>query len=144
MSVSPRMAAISSYLSLNLVWSSRIFTSELLMMASFTIGESITSLSSCVTTPAIPWNFRTVLYKYFIYSAMVGEAIAFHASSMIRAFRPFLIRIFCRNTSMIISTTIGKSTGSSFILSISNTMNRSSNRLMSRSEFSVISSSPPR
>ena len=52
--VSPRMAAMSSYLSLNLDWSSSILTSELLMMASFTIGESITSLSSCVTTPAMP------------------------------------------------------------------------------------------
>ena len=75
---------------------------------------------------------------------MVGEAMAFHASSIIRALRPFLMRIFCRNTSMMISTTMGKSTGSSFILSISKTMKRSSKRFTSRSEFSVTSSSPPR
>ena len=44
--VSPNMAAISSYLSLNLVWSNKTLTSELLMMASFTMGESITSFNS--------------------------------------------------------------------------------------------------
>ena len=114
------------------------------MMASFTMGESITSFSSCVTTPAMPWNLRTVLYRYLMYSAIVGEAMAFHASSIIRALRPFLMRIFWRNTSMIMSTTMGKSTGSSFILSISNTMKRSSKRSTSRSAFSVVSSSPPR
>ena len=46
---------------LELGLSSSIFTSELLMMASFTMGESITSFSSWVTTPAMPWNFLTVL-----------------------------------------------------------------------------------
>ena len=135
---------MSSYRSLNLAWSSRIFTSLLLMIASLTIGESITSFSSCVTTPAMPWNLRTVLYRYLIYSAIVGEAIAFHASSMMSALRPFLIRIFWRNTSMMISTTIGNSTGSSLILSISKTMNRSSKSDCSKSLFSVLSSSPPR
>ncbi|EJX01985.1 hypothetical protein EVA_09909 [gut metagenome] len=60
------------------------------------------------------------------------------------ALRPFLIRIFWRKTSMMMSTTIGKSTGSSLILSISKTINCSSKRFMSRSEFKVISSSPPR
>ncbi|EJW92584.1 hypothetical protein EVA_19309 [gut metagenome] len=45
---------------------------------------------------------------------------------------------------MMMSTTIGKSTGSSLILSISKTINCSSKRFMSKSEFSVISSSPPR
>ena len=40
------LAAISSYLSLNLVWSNKTLTSELLIMASFTMGESITSFNS--------------------------------------------------------------------------------------------------
>jgi len=38
-----------------------------------------------------------------------GEAMAFHDSSMMSALRTFLMRISCRNTSMMMSTTIGNS-----------------------------------
>lgn len=47
-------------------WSRRILQSELLMMASFTIGELMMSSTSWVTTTASPKYFRTVLNKYWI------------------------------------------------------------------------------
>ena len=78
-----------------------------------------------------------------MYSAMVGDAMAFHASSMMSALRPFFRRIFCRNTSMMMSVTMGKRSLSSLILSISKTMNRSSKSELSMSLLSVYSSSPP-
>ena len=101
------------------------------------------SCISCVTTPTLAQNFLAVLYRYFMYSAIIGEAMAFHASSMMSIFLFFLMRIFCRNTSMMMSVTNGKSSGSSLILSISKTMKVSSNRLLSIFSFSVTSWLPP-
>ena len=138
-SVSPRIALISSNRSRNLLWSSSITTSELLMMASLTMGLPMMSCISCVTTPTEAQNLRAVLYMNLMYSAISGLAMAFHASSMTRTLRFFLIRIFCKNTSMIISVTRGNRRGSSFILSISKTMNVSSNNELSMFSFSVFS-----
>ncbi|MBR6035776.1 MAG: Na/Pi cotransporter family protein, partial [Bacteroidaceae bacterium] len=67
------------------------------------------------------------------------EAIAFHASSMTSTLRFFLIRIFWMNTSMIISVTRGKRSGSSLMESISNTMKVSSKRAVSRFSLRVSS-----
>ncbi|CUQ64746.1 Uncharacterised protein [Segatella copri] len=61
LSVRARVALMSSNLSLNLLWSSNMNTSELLMMASFTIGEEVISCISCVTTPTIAQCFLAVL-----------------------------------------------------------------------------------
>mgnify|MGYP007018453772 CR=1 FL=1 len=69
------------------------------MMASFTISLPMMSCISCVTTPTEAQNLRAVLYMNLMYSAMSGLAMAFHASSMTRTLRVFLMRIFCRNTS---------------------------------------------
>ena len=43
-----------------------------------------------------------------MYSAISGEAMAFHASSMTRHLRFFFRRIFCRNTSMMMSVNDGE------------------------------------
>ena len=102
------------------------------------------SCISCVTTPTEAQNLRAVLYINLMYSAISGLAMAFHASSMTNTLRFFLIRIFCRNTSMIISVTRGNRSGSSFILSISKTMNVSSNNELSMFSFNVFSWFPPR
>ena len=136
-SVSPRIDWISSKRSLNLLWSSNITTSELLIIASLTIGEPMMSWISCVTTPTLAQNLRAVLYKYFIYSAIIGEAMAFHASSMTSTLRFFLIRIFWINKSMMISVTIGNNNGLSLMESISKTINVSSKRVVSKSSFRV-------
>jgi len=143
-SVRPRIALMVSKRSLNLLWSSSITTSELLMMASFTISLPMMSCISCVTTPTLAQNLRAVLYINLMYSAISGLAMAFHASSMTRTLRFFLMRIFCKKTSMIISVTKGKSSGSSFILSISKTTNVSSNSELSMFSFSVFSWLPPK
>ena len=143
-SVSPRIALMVSKRSLNLLWSSSMTTSELLMMASFTISDPMMSCISWVTTPTDAQNFLAVLYMNLMYSAISGEAMAFHASSMTRTLRFFLMRIFCRNTSMMMSVTSGKSSGSSFILSISKTTKVSSNSELSMFSFSVFSWLPPR
>ena len=143
-SVRPRIALMVSKRSLNLLWSSSITTSELLMMASFTISLPMMSCISCVTTPTLAQNLRAVLYINLMYSAISGLAMAFHASSMTRTLRFFLMRIFCKKTSMIISVTKGKSSGSSFILSISKTTNVSSNSELSMFSFSVVSWLPPK
>ena len=74
-----------------------------------------------------------------MYSAISGEAMAFHASSMTSTLRFFLMRIFWRNTSMMMSVTRGNSNGSSFMESISKTMKVSSKRLLSSSSFKVLS-----
>ena len=66
------------------------------MMASLTIGLPMMSCISCVTTPTEAQNLRAVLYINLMYSAMSGLAMAFHASSMTRTLRFFLIRIFCK------------------------------------------------
>src|SRR5665648_1258736 len=57
-------------------WSSRILQSELLIILSLTISEAIISSTSCVTTTASPKNFRTVLNRYLMYSAIPSLAIA--------------------------------------------------------------------
>ena len=114
------------------------------MMASFTISDPMMSCISCVTTPTLAQNLRAVLYMNLMYSAISGEAMAFHASSITKTLRFFFRRIFCRNTSMMMSVTMGKSSGSSFIASISKTMKVSSNRVPSISSFSVFSWLPPR
>ena len=80
-----------------------------------------------------------VIKEYFMYSAIIGEAIAFHASSITSTLRFFLILIFWMNTSMMISVTRGNRRGSSLMESISNTMKVSSNSLVSRFSFSVTS-----
>ena len=137
------MALMVSKRSLNLLWSSSITTSLLLMMASLTISLPMMSCISCVTTPTLAQNLRAVLYMNLMYSAISGLAMAFQASSMTSTLRFFLIRIFCRNTSMIISVTSGNSSGSSFILSISNTTKVSSNSELSMFSFRVFSWLPP-
>ena len=143
-SVRPKTDWIWSNRSLNLPWSNKIVTSELLMIASFTIGLPIISCNSWVTTPTIAQNFRAVLYKYLMYSAIMGDATAFHASSITRTLRFFLIRIFWMNTSMIMSVTRGNRVLLSLIVSISKTMKVSSNKLLSKFSFSVRSYEPPR
>ena len=142
-SVRPRIFRISSKRSLNLLWSSSITTSELLMMASFTISLPMMSCISCVTTPTEAQNLRAVLYMNLMYSAMSGLAMAFHASSMTRTLRVFLMRIFCRNTSMIISVTMGNSFLFSLIASTSKTMNVSSNSAESTFSLRIFSYAPP-
>ena len=134
---------ISSKRSRNLLWSRSITTSELLMMASLTIGEPTMSWISCVTTPTLAQNFLAVLYMYLMYSAIIGEAMAFHASSITSTFRFFLMRIFWMKRSMMMSVTRGKSRGSSLMESISKTMNVSSKSVVSRSSLSVTSWLPP-
>ena len=52
---------MSSNRSRNLLWSSSITTSELLMMASLTMGLPMMSWISCVTTPTLAQNLRAVL-----------------------------------------------------------------------------------
>ena len=64
------------------------------MIASLTISEPMMSWISCVTTPTEAQNLRAVLYKYLIYSAISGEAMAFHASSITKTLRFFFRRIF--------------------------------------------------
>ena len=64
------------------------------MIASLTISDPMMSWISCVTTPTEAQNFLAVLYMNLMYSAMRGLAMAFHASSMTRTLRFFLIRIF--------------------------------------------------
>ena len=142
-SVRPRMDWISSKRSLNLLWSRSITTSELLMIASLTMGEPTMSWISWVTTPTEAQNFLAVLYMYLMYSAIIGDAMAFHASSMTRTLRFFLIRIFWMKRSMMIRVTKGKRRGSSLMESISKTMNVSSKSVVSRSSFSVTSWLPP-
>ena len=138
-SVKPRIALMESKRSLNLLWSSSMTTSLLLTIASLTISLPMMSCISCVTTPTEAQNLRAVLYINLMYSAISGLAMAFHASSMTSTLRLVLIRIFCRNTSMIISVTRGNRRGSSFILSISKTMNVSSNNELSIFSFNVFS-----
>ena len=67
----------------------------------------------------------------------MGEATAFHASSMTRTLRFFLMRIFWMNTSMMISVTSGNSVLLSLMVSISKTMKVSSNSEESMFSFSV-------
>ena len=64
LSVSPKRVCIRSNLLRYFLWSSRILQSELLMMASFTIGDEMMSSTSCVTTTASPKYFLTVLKRY--------------------------------------------------------------------------------
>ena len=111
--------------------------SELVMIASFTMGDEIISSTSCVTTIASPKYFLTVLYMYFKYSDMLGEERAFQASSQISIFRtPFRRRSLLMKASMMMIVTTGNSSALSFILSISNTMNRLCSRSMFSFEFS--------
>ena len=109
------------------------------MMASFTISLPMMSCISCVTTPTEAQNFLAVLYMNLMYSAMSGDAMAFHASSITRTFRFFLMRIFCRNTSMMISVTMGNSFLFSLMASTSKTMNVSENRVVSTFSFNILS-----
>ena len=67
----------------------------------------------------------------------MGEATAFHASSMTRTLRFFLMRIFWMKTSMMISVTSGNSVLLSLMVSISKTMKVSSNSEESMFSFSV-------
>ena len=143
-SVSPSTALMSSKRSLNFPWSSRMVMSELLIIASLTIGLPMMSCNSCVTTPTIAQNFRAVLYRYLMYSAIMGEATAFHASSMTSTLRFFLIRIFWMNTSMMIRVTRGNKVLLSLMVSISKTMKVSSNSEESIFSFRVRSYVPPR
>ena len=108
-------------------------------MASFTISLPMMSCISCVTTPTLAQNFLAVLYINLMYSAMSGEAIAFHASSITRTFRFFFRRIFCKNTSMMISVTIGKSFLFSLIASTSKTIKVSENSVVSTFSLRILS-----
>ena len=78
-----------------------------------------------------------------MYSAIMGEAMAFHASSMTRHLRFFLMRIFWMKVSMMMSVTSGNSSGSSLMLSISKTMKVSSKSVESSDSFNVRSWLPP-
>ena len=79
-----------------------------------------------------------------MYSAISGEAMAFHASSMTRHLRFFFRRIFCRNTSMMMSVTMGKSCLFSLMASTSKTMKVSSNKVLSTFSLRILSYLPPR
>ena len=109
------------------------------MMASFTISLPMMSCISCVTTPTEAQNFLAVLYMNLMYSAISGLAMAFHASSITRTFLFFFMRIFCRNTSMMMSVTIGNSFLFSLMASTSKTMNVSENSVVSTFSFSILS-----
>ena len=97
------------------------------------------SCISCVTTPTEAQNFLAVLYMNLMYSAMSGEAMAFPASSITRTFRFFLDAHLLRNTSMMISVTMGNSFLFSLMASTSKTMNVSENRVVSTFSFRILS-----
>ena len=137
LSVRPSIDWMPSNLFMYFFWSSRILQSELVMIASFTMGDEMMSSTSCVTTIASPKYFLTVLYMYFKYSVILGEERAFQASSQISIFRtPFRRRSLLMKASMMMIVTTGNSSALSFILSISNTMNRLCSRSMFSFEFS--------
>src|SRR3546814_18246446 len=96
--------------------------SELLIMLSLTMALFRISDNSCVTTMASPQNFLTVLYRYRMYPAIMGDVIAFQASSMISALRrSCLCSIFWINTSITDRVTMASRVLFSFIESISMT-----------------------
>ena len=144
LSVSPSKACISSNLFTYLRWSRRILQSLLLMMVPLTIEEEIMSSTSCVTTTASPKNLRTVLKRYFRYSAMPSLLMAFQASSKSIILRmPFSLRILLMKVSIMMMVTIGKSTLLSLMLSNSKTINRLFKRSSCLSELRRKSYSPP-
>ena len=61
LSVSPSIDWMPSNLFMYFFWSKRILQSELVMIASFTMGDEMMSSTSCVTTIASPKYFLTVL-----------------------------------------------------------------------------------
>src|SRR4051812_3022429 len=93
-----------------LLWSSNILISALLMIACLMISLLMISSISWVTKHTEPWNFLTVLKRYFIYSAIPSFAIAFHASSITIIFlTPFSFRIFEMNVdTIVIAATLNK------------------------------------
>ena len=101
------------------------------------MGDEMMSSTSCVTTTASPKNLRTVLKRYFRYSAMPSLLMAFHASSNSIILRtPFSFLILLMKVSMMMMVTIGNKTLLSLILSNSKTMKRLFNRSSCLSEFS--------
>ena len=61
LSVRPSIDWMPSNLFMYFFWSKRILQSELVMIASFTMGDEMMSSTSCVTTIASPKYFLTVL-----------------------------------------------------------------------------------
>ena len=72
-----------------------------------------------------------------MYSAIIGEATAFQASSMTSTLRFFLMRIFWMNTSMMMSVTSGNRVLLSLMVSISKTIKVSLKSDESMFSFSV-------
>ena len=65
LSVRPSIDWMPSNLFMYFFWSSRILQSELVMIASFTMGDEMMSSTSCVTTIASPKYFLTAFVHIF-------------------------------------------------------------------------------
>ena len=101
------------------------------------MGDEMMSCTSCVTVTTSPKCLRTVLYKYWTYEAILLDASAFHASSIISILRmPLSRRILLMKTSISTIVTIGNSSLLSLMASISKTMKRLESRSISLGEFS--------